>query len=73
MGFLKVIIGMIISVALFAICWLIWEELPSALRGTPLWDYRTLTRVLLMFLLLSLAETLISRIWTRVFPESEKI
>ena len=70
MGFLKVGIGIIISVALFVVCWLIWEELPSALRGTPLWDYRTLTRLLLMFLFLSIAEALISRIWSRVFPES---
>ena len=68
MNFLKVLIGLLISVALFVACWLIWEELPSLLRGTPLWDFRTLTRILSMFLLLTIAEFVISRIWSRIFP-----
>ena len=67
MNFFKILVGVIISVSLFIACWLIWEELPSVLRGTPFWDYRTLTRLLSMFLLLSVAEFIISPIWKRIF------
>ncbi len=69
MNFLKVFVGIIISVALFALCWLIWEELPSHLRGTPLWDFRTLTRLLLMFFVLSMFEFLISTKSTQTEPK----
>ena len=66
----KICAGGLVTTVLILGCWLIWDQLPIYLRGTVFWDFRTLVRVLTIFLLLTLVEVIVIKVWQRIFPEN---
>ncbi len=68
--FQKLAAGGLIFVALTAASWWIWDMVPQLARRTVFWDYRILTSVVAIFLFLTVAEAVFSRLWARLFPDS---
>ncbi|MEP3279747.1 MAG: hypothetical protein ABJN26_06985 [Stappiaceae bacterium] len=61
--------GGLIFILLSAGSWMIWTMTPQFVRRTVLWDYRILLSVVVIFLFLTLAEAVVSRVWARLFPD----
>lgn len=62
-----------ISVVLTALailaCWWLWSEVPKYARFAMLQDFRFLISVLLIFLLLSVVNPLVDRLWALLSGE----
>ena len=72
LNLLKIFVSLLLTAIFIAVSWYIWQETPKYIRRTPLQEYRHLISLLLVYLVLSAANPLVSGLWQRLFGEQEE-
>ncbi len=59
----RLVVSVVLTALAIAACWWLWTEVPKYARFAMLQDFRFLMSVLVIFLLLSLVNPVVDRLW----------